>query len=356
MNRRTLLQGGLGLAGVGTVAGCLASLGFRRRSARAPPLVENRPDAVYIPSHVEGMQMAGMGPAGPYRAALTVSFPHRFWLMTGRNREMVELRAEDSAHLMVSLWDAETQVVPPTSDVTLAIEQDGETVTEKAPWPMLSQNMGFHFGDNYALPSDGTYTVTVDIGPMQTRRTGAFVGRFDERVSVEFSLDYSRSKLNEISFQPLDDTKGDRGAVEPMLMEMVPLAQLPEPGGLPGTVVGQATSGDGRFVVTVLDEGPAGIDGSGRYLAVSGRTPYNRYPLPFMSVAGTVSRGETTLFDGPLKATLDPDLNYHYGAVVDDVAPGDTIELEVGAPPQVARHEGYETAFVEMGPMTIEVP
>jgi hypothetical protein len=355
MKRRTLLAGGLGITGMGSMAGCLASLGFRRRSARAPPIVENRPDAVYIPSHVEGMQMAGMGSAGPYRAALTVSFPHRFWLMTGRNREMVELRTEDSVHLMVSLWDAETKVVPPTSDVTLAISRDGETVTEKAPWPMLSQNMGFHFGDNYALPGDGTYSVTVNIGPMQTRRTGAFVGRFDEPSSVEFSLEYSLSKLNELSFQTLDDTKGDRGAVEPMQMEMVPLAQLPQPGELPGTIVGEVTSGDGRFVVSVLDEVPSGIEGSGEYLAVSARTPYNRYPLPFMSVAGTLSRDGSAVFDGPLKATLDPDLNYHYGAVVDEIASADTIELEVGAPPQVARHEGYETAFVDMSPMELQI-
>ena len=356
MKRRTLLKGGVGLAGLGSMAGCLASLGFERRSARSPPLVENRPDAVYIPSHIEGMQMVGMGQAGPYRAALTVSFPHRFWLMTGRNREMVELRAEDSIHLMVSLWDAETQVVPPTSDVTLEISQGDETVVQKAPWPMLSQNMGFHFGDNYALPGDGTYSVSVKIGPMQTRRTGSFAGRFDDPASVTFSYEYSRSALNELSFETLDETKGNEGAVDPMRMEMLPLAQLPEPGGLPGRVIGEATSGDGRFVVSVLDEALPGLDGSGQYLAVSARTPYNRYPLPFMSLASTISRDGTTVVEGPLKATLDPDLNYHYGAVVDDIASGDTVELEVGAPPQAARHEGYETAFVEMPSMSLDVP
>jgi uncharacterized protein involved in high-affinity Fe2+ transport len=115
------------------------------------------------------MKMVDMTDAKPYKCALTFSFPHRFWLVTGQNKKKVELQSEDSVHLMVSLWDAETKVVPPTSDVTLEITQDGETVVEKPPWPMLSQNMGFHFGDNIALPGNGTYSVNVGIGPMQTR-------------------------------------------------------------------------------------------------------------------------------------------------------------------------------------------
>jgi hypothetical protein len=32
------------------------------------------------------------------------------------------------------------------------------------------------------------------------------------------------------------------------------------------------------------------------------------------------------------------------------VESGDTLELRVTTPPQVARHEGYETAFLEMPP------
>jgi hypothetical protein len=142
-------------------------------------------------------------------------------------------------------------------------------------------------------------------------------------------------------FRNLEDTQGQKGAVNPMEMEMMPLAQLPPKDRLPGRVIGEGTSGDGKFIASVLDQPPAGIDQSGSYLAVSARTPYNRYPLPFMSLSGTLTRNGSSVFDGPLQPTLDPDLNYHYGAVVDGLQSGDALELILGAPPQVARHEGY---------------
>ena len=355
MERRNFLRASGGLVSAASMAGCLSRLGFRIRDAgREPPVLEDRPNAVYIPTHVEGMKMAGMAKAGPYRCALTFSFPHRFWLVTGQNRKRVDIQSEDSVHLMVSLWDPETKVVPPVGSVSLDISGPGEPSTVR-PWPMLSQNMGFHFGDNVPLSGDGTYDVTVDVGPMQTQRSGGFQGTFGEPASASISFEFSQSALEEIMFKRLEERAGERAAVDPMQMEMMPLAQLPPKADLPGTVVGEATSGDGRFVVTKLDSPPEGIDGSGPYLAVSARTPYSRYPLPFMSLSATVERSGSTVFDGPLTATLDPQLNYHYGASMDALESGDSIMLTVGAPPQVSRHEGYETAFFEMPPMELTV-
>ncbi|MFB6297607.1 MAG: hypothetical protein ABEH56_03715, partial [Salinirussus sp.] len=57
-----------------------------------------------------------------------------------------------------------------------------------------------------------------------------------------------------------------------------------------------------------------------------------------------LDRGGETVFDGRLTRTLDPDLGYHYGAVVGS-EPGDELTLSVLTQPQTARHEGYETAF-----------
>jgi arylsulfatase A-like enzyme len=42
--------------------------------------------------------------------------------------------------------------------------------------------------------------------------------------------------------------------------------------------------------------------------------------------------------------------------MVDHLHSGDEIELTVTTPPQVARHEGYETAFLNMDTMTFTVP
>ena len=91
---------------------------------------------------------------------------------------------------------------------------------------------------------------------------------------------------------------------------------------------------------------PAGIEGEGPYLAISPRTPYNRYPLPFASLSA--GDGEVA----PLTGALDPELGFHYGRVL-EAAPSGPVEVVVDAPPQLARHEGYETAFVEMPSVTL---
>jgi len=64
------------------------------------------------------------------------------------------------------------------------------------------------------------------------------------------------------------------------------------------------------------------------------------------------------LASGDLRATLDPELGYHYGAALGDAADGDDLTVRVETPPQAARHAGYETAFLEMPPvtLTLEVP
>ena len=319
-------------------------------------MIEDRPDAVYVPTHIEGMQMVGTTAAGPYRVALFYSFPHRFWTVSGTDTSRVSVGRDDSMHLMVSLRDAETGVALPVGNVSIGITRDGETIEDRRPWAMLSQRMGFHFGDNVALPAEDPYEVAVGVDPPAIRRTGAFRDRFGSREQATFSLEFERRRLADIRFRRLEDTRGQRGAVEPMSMDGMAPAQLSPPDDLRGRTVGETTTGDGRFVASILDVPPAGIEGPGPYLAVSARTPYNRYPLSFMSLSATVRRDGETRFDGPLVPTLDPGLGYHYGVAVGTVEPGDTIELDAGAPPQVARHEGYETAFFDMDPMALAVP
>jgi hypothetical protein len=353
MRRRRFL---LAAGGIGTAAtaGCLSELGFEQQSARVPSLVEDRPDAVYHPTHVEAMEMVGMESAGPYTVALSYSFPHRFWTVTGRNRTKVTIDGDDSMHLMASLWHEETGVVPPTGSVSFTIERDGETVDPRTPWSMLSQRMGFHFGDNLALPESGTYEVTVDVDPVGTRTTGALREAFEEPETATFSMEFDPGEVRSLEFTQFPDEAGSRTAIGPMDMPGPGHSQLPPAGDLPGRAIGEGRSGDGVFLVRALDSPPAGIDASGTYLAISARTPYNRYPLALMSLSATLEAGDETRFSGSLTPTLDPDLGYHYGATVDAVESGDSIAIDVGAVPQVSRHEGYETAFFEMESMTIE--
>ncbi|WP_415379300.1 iron transporter [Halosimplex sp. TS25] len=367
MHRRRFLAAGAAAASVG-LAGCRSL--FQTRSARSPPMVEDRPDAVYIPSHVEGMEMVGMADAGECKVALTYSFPHRFWRAEGDGFEKIEIQGSDTVHLMTTVWDPETGAVVPNGAVTTTITKDGETLASgKTLWLMLSQNMGVHAGDNLELDGDGTYDVEVSVPPLSARRTGAFRDRFDELATASFTMEFSQSTLEEVSFERLQDRQGERAALEPMEMDMVPLARAPATEDLPGTVVGEATSGDAVFVATRLESPPAGFvesgesdgtdapstdGGEGTYLAVSVRTPYNRYPIPAATVSATVTRDGDAVFDDDLAQTFDPDLGYHYGAVA-DVQSGDELTLSVGAPPKISRHEGYETAFVDFSEMSMTV-
>jgi len=325
-------------------------------NAPTVPEVENPPDAVYLPSHRDAMQPLPTVEAGEYAVTPMLTYPHRFWLVTGTEREEVAPSAS-GVHLMATVWDADTgEVLPVDTGSQMRITRDSDPVDQRAPWPMVSQTMGFHFGDNVGLPDQGTYTVEFDLTPIggdTVRTTGAFADRFAEQRTVTFEFEFNRefqeSVVDGVTY--LDEDKwGQRGALEPMGgMEMtMPSSGLQPADAYPGQDLGTPTSGDATFVVRYL-EGTRLSDGSTGYLLVSPRTPYNRVPLADMalSVSGAL--------EGELVQTLDSDLGHHYG-FAGDLSAGDRLELIVESPPQVARHRGYETAFLEMPLMEVAVP
>ena len=348
MRRRDFLRAGT-LAGATTVAGCTGV--FETRTVRSTGSVEDPPDSVYYPTHVDGMEMAGMARAGPYKVAVAYTFPHRFWTITGTRTKEVTIDDGNDVHLMATAWDANSGMVVPTASNTATVRRGVETVDQRSLWPMLSQPMSFHFGDNVALDGDGTYTTAIEVSPPDARLTGDFEGRFDDPATAEVEFEFSQADLDELSYTPLDEKKASPGAVEPMDMEMTPTASTPGTESFPGEVLDVPESGDAKFVVATVE---ADRFGDSAYLAVSPRTPYNGYPLPFMAVSATVERGGETVVDDSLSATFDPELGYHYGASVESIESGDAISLVVDTPPQVSRHMGYETAFVEMPEMEIE--
>ena len=341
MDRRRFLASA-GLAGASIVAGCGS---LQEQSTQSPPLVEDRPNATYYPTHAEGMEMLGTGEAGDYRVGLTYSYPHRFWTVTGTTTEQVTIQDADSVHLMASVWDPETtMVLPIQSGVSITIDADGETVADKQPWPMASQNMGFHYGDNYQLDGEGVYEITVRVDGMTERRLGGFAGRFGDAGEWATNFEFSRSARDNIAYTEYPDQRGSRAALELMDMEMLPTSQVPAPEALPGELLGTGRGSDEVYAATWLT-GADFLESGQSYLAVSVRTPYNRVPLPMMSLDSTVEVGGETVYDDALSAAVHPDIGYHYGAVVE--ATGDpAVTVETVGPSQASRHEGYETAFL----------
>ncbi|QFU84987.1 iron transporter [Natronorubrum aibiense] len=379
MDRRGFLRGTVVAGSVG-VAGCLERFGFEEQSAWSnPPLVENRPDAVYLPAGSEEMRSYGRATDGEYAVDLSYTMPHRFWLVAG-DTERVDVEADDSMHLMVTVWDAETDTVLPVN-VSLELLHDGDSVGGQfSPWPMLSQRMGFHYGDNIHLPEEGSYTAKIRVGPLEVAHSGAFENRFESAATLEVDFEFERSDIHDLEYELVaDDRRGSRDALS--LMDhsehathdgngnhdhggietpesFNELGHPPTSGGppvdaLPGTLLGTERSGDAELSALVSDADRMSEDGE--YLIVCSRTPYNDVVLPLARLSTTVERdGSVVLEDESLVETLDHEFGHHYGLEVDSLESGDEIAITVDAPPQVSRHDGYETAFFEFETVTYE--
>lgn len=411
MDRREFLGASAAATGSIALGGCIEAPGFETQSAwRNPPVVENRPDAVYVPASIEGMGTYGTATDAGYAFLLTYTYPHRFWTVSGRRTNRVVVEDDDSLHLMVTPFDPTTGFVLPL-DTSLEITREGETVDERSLWPMLSQRMGFHYGDNAALPENGTYMATIRAGPVGANRFGAFAGRFEAPAAATIEFEYDTDAVYDLSFEMInEERRGNRGAIP--LMDhaggghsdgdgngdgaessgagneshddhdgsgahdgidsspernghggpdgsgiATPTSVAPVVADLPGTVIGTRESGDAEFAVTVLGgETPSRFVGDGQaYLAVSPRSPYNRITLPFTSVSARVLRGDKAIFEGPLAAGIDNRLGYHYGAALELLRAGDALTVSIDTPPQAARHGGYETAFFGMGSIELSV-
>lgn len=340
MRRRALLST-LAL-GLGATAGCTGGA-FETTNSRSPPLLADRPDAVYLPTHQEEMEMVGRATAGDLTVVVTYSYPHRFWTVERVDGAWTTARTEvdrdDAVHLMVVAFHEPTGTVVPNAGLSVEIAQDGSLVSQEVVYSMLSQRMGVHYGANFPLPGDGSYEVTVSVGGTTDERYGALAGLFGDPATATVPFAYSEAERNDIAYERFDDRAGERTAVEPMAMGMLPDARLPDP--LPGERAGTASVGDARFVGVRLDDDRFG----GPYLAISAQTPYNRLPIPGFGLSATVG-GESL----DLRPSLDPALGFHYGAQTE--ATGE-VALAVDVPAQVTRHEGYETAFLATGAATL---
>jgi Fe2+ transport protein len=96
--------------------------------------------------------------------------PANFVIFSGSSERMVRVTKKDTIHLMVMLSDAGTGMRIPYASVWATIRKQGRIVFDERLWPMLARFMGSHYGNNVALPGNGTYVISLLISPPQAAR------------------------------------------------------------------------------------------------------------------------------------------------------------------------------------------
>lgn len=332
--RRRLLSAGASLA-LGSTAGCIES-----RSPYAPPMVENRPTGAYVPTHYEEMRSVGVDTSGPFTAALSYSYPHRFWLVSDTDRTKVPIRPADTLHLMLTVWETDSGQVLPGLGPTVTLRRENGGGETRPLWPMLSQRTSFHYGDNVHLPGDGTYRVTASIGPPAVHLSSTFSSRLNTGAQFEFEFRWQQSSLDGLGVTMVPkEQRGKPGALPAMHRESVPMALAPT--SLPGRSLGTGSVGD----VTLSASLESSEDGEGTVL-VAATTPYNGFPITMLGVLASIPGRSEPI---GLSPAVDPTLGIHYRGTVPAVKRPRDVTVHITTPAQVARHEGYETAFFETG-------
>jgi hypothetical protein len=125
--------------------------------------------------------------AGPYRVGYAVEKAEGMYAWSDGNLEWQE-PTEENLHVEIAVCDgADGRFVPALRVTATLISAEGEEIGTHEH-PLLWHPMLYHYGRNWKVPGDGTYTLRVHIDPPQFMRHDEINGkRFTEPVDVEFS-------------------------------------------------------------------------------------------------------------------------------------------------------------------------
>jgi len=88
-----------------------------------------------------------------------------FVVYDGTSERLIKPSARTSFHLMVMLTDDRTNFPIPYASVWATIRSGSKIVFDERQWPMLSEYMGPHYGNNVTLPGPGTYRLSLLVSP-----------------------------------------------------------------------------------------------------------------------------------------------------------------------------------------------
>ena len=112
-----------------------------------------------------------------------------FMIFNGTHERTVKPPKDVSFHMMIMLSDARTKVPIPYASVWATIRKKGKIVYDERQWPMLSEYMGPHYGNDVSLPGAGSYQLSLLISPPVSARHMEYdhVWLKPHRVTMSFS-------------------------------------------------------------------------------------------------------------------------------------------------------------------------
>ena len=169
-------------------AGLMAAVGFGFGLFQAPEMEAQMEG----PRPNQMMQSVGSTTWEGMRISVARAEPSEFMIFQGQDStRVVEPQPADSVHLMAVLEDAETGERIPYSTVWFTITDDeGSVVFDDRTWPMLSKNMGTHYGVNVGFPEPGTYNLEVQVGPPISARHPEYMDRWREPFTFELQIEW----------------------------------------------------------------------------------------------------------------------------------------------------------------------
>ena len=114
--------------------------------------------------------------------------PVPFDVYNGTTMQTVNPPKNVSFHLMVLLNDARTNVVIPYASVWGTIAEGSKTPFDESLWPMISEYMGPHYGNDVVLPGTGTYKLTLLVSPPVSARHLEYQGVWLKPHKVTFTF------------------------------------------------------------------------------------------------------------------------------------------------------------------------
>jgi len=114
-----------------------------------------------------------------------------FVIFNGTNERMVKPPKNVSFHLMVELSDAHTNDPIPYAGVWATIRKAGKIVFDERQWPMISEYIGPHYGNNVVLPGAGKYQLSLLVSPPVSARHIEYQNVWLTPHRVDYTFDWN---------------------------------------------------------------------------------------------------------------------------------------------------------------------